>query len=529
MSVTAVSPRPQPSWSCGSDFDYLIASDMHLTLSLDDVDKATNFELASFLGHYSRHRSGRRWMLILAGDTFDLLYPGMELFVQRHPGPEAPDASGDGRLRHAPIPEVAWRLRATMLERREVFLALGRFVLAGNLVVFIKGNHDVELQWAALQSAVRRTLCEILGIAPDSPDGAVVHRGIEFRDWFHFEPGVLYVEHGSQYDEFNCTPNLLDPALVHDTQRAFMPLGSRMTAYLTNAFVDYRPRPSSGAFMAYIRQSGQLFSKKFVGRSLAVISHALGNAGPFSEEGWRTGTGKEDHALSRMSERSGLGVDTLRQIQALGAQPATAIRGFFFNRMFLDRLFVVFYTMLMVGVALAFEAVKWSEPALIVGTALAPVIGVTAGVLRFKKDLRWTATRKWALPTVLVGGVLLAPLLLEGGTASGTFIVAFACLVGSVSLAIMPLTEVLDLGAHLSARGAAIGALLDVPVVVFGHHHKPRVDELPGGGVYINCGAWVSSGVEKNHSHVVVLRQPDGTTWTTLISGRDFYESGDSP
>ena len=58
----------------------------------------------------------------------------------------------------------------------------------------------------------------------------------------------------------------LDPALVTDSRRAFMPLGSRLTGYLTNAFTDYKPGPAQGSFMAHVRETGQFWTKKFWGR-----------------------------------------------------------------------------------------------------------------------------------------------------------------------------------------------------------------------------------------------------------------------
>ena len=503
--------------------NHLVASDLHLTFVMDDEDRATDDEFIAFLDHYRAHRAGGRpWRLVLAGDTFDFVYPAMDLFLERHPDADPPAAGGAGFLEHWDIHAVAWRMRQTMLERRDLFVALGCFVLAGNHVSLIKGNHDVELQWARLQDTFRDTLGEVLAGAGQQADAGDLRRRITFHAWFYLQGEDLYVEHGSQYDEFNCTPNLLDPALVHDSQRAFMPLGSRLTLYLTNAFPEYKPRPTPGAFQKYIKESGQQFSRKYVGRSLKVMSHALANAGLFSEEGWRTGTGKEDHRLVQQARQSSLPVERLARLQALQAKPATAIRGFFFNRMLLDRLFVLLFCLACLVVALLCGAITWREPSLLAGAVLGPP-GAVLGLYKSFSRPHWIVPVAWLVPAALVGGCVAAHLLLPGATVQGTVLVAMTCFVVSVSLAILPLTEARDLRVHLQEMAARAREVMGARVVVFGHHHLPNEVALDGGGQYFNAGAWVASGVGQNHAHVVLVRREDGSLEASLRRGRDYH------
>ena len=502
--------------------NHLVASDLHLTYVMDQEDRATDDEFIAFLDHYRQHPANHRpWHLVLAGDTFDFVYPAMELFIERHQDADPPLAGEAGFLEHWDIDAVAWRMRQTMLERRGLFVALGRFVLAGNQLSLIKGNHDVELQWARLQRTFLETMAETLTeVGEEVADGALEQR-VTFHAWFYFDGHGLFVEHGSQYDEFNCTPNLLDPALVHDSRRAFMPLGSRLTQYLTNAFPEYKPRPTPGAFQKYIKESGQQFSRKYVGRSLKVMSHALANAGLFSEEGWRTGTGKEDHRLVEQARQSGLPVERLARLQALQAKPATAIRGFFFNRMLLDRLFVLVFCLACLVVALLCGAISWHEPSLLSSAALGP-LGALLGLYKSFKRPHWAVPVAWIVPAVLVAGCLAAHLLLPGATVQGTVLVAVTCFVVSVSLAILPLTEARDLRVHLEEMAARVREVMGARVVVFGHHHLPDQLDLDGGGQYINAGAWVASGVGKDYTHVVLVRREDGSLDASLRRGRDY-------
>ena len=516
--------QPGPTGPMTSrDCNYLVASDLHLTLVLDDEDRATDREVVAFLDNYrSRPAGSRPWCLILAGDVIDLLYPDMELFLKRYPEASAPRAKGNASyFEHWDVKALAWRLKKVMEERSELFLALARFLLAGNSLVMIKGNHDVEFQWSVLQEAFVDTLTRIAREAGESLEGAALAKQIEFSEWFFCEPGRIYVEHGNQYDEFNCSPNFLDPALVHDPNRAFAPLGSRMTQYLTNAFVEYKPGSSQGTFMNYIKRTKQMGSRKFISRSLKIIGHALSHAGAVSEEGWRTSGGKEDSRLKLMEKKTGIPREKLRELQGLQATPATAIRGFFFNRMFLDRLFILFFGIAVLITALLLGLLNPGEPALLAALAASPLATAVAIIYRFKRK-HWNKALRWVVPATLVSSCIFVPLALGQGTMAGTFLVAFTCLVVSVSMAIIPLPEMLDLSTYLIDRATRIRDLLGVQVVVFGHTHRPAVHKLEGGGLYMNSGGWVNTGMEGNHAHAVLVRCEDGSFISSLHRGRDY-------
>ncbi len=502
--------------------NHLVASDLHLTFVYDDEDHATDAEFSAFLDHYRQNRvDDRPWRLVLAGDVFDLLYPDMELFIRAAPGPDAPPLDGVGFLEHWDIDAIAWRLGVTMRQRAAMFVSLARFLLAGNSVAIIKGNHDGELQWAKVQNSFREALVEIACEAGLEVEPQALNEQVSFCDWFYLSPGELYVEHGNQYDEFNAFPNFLDPALVHDPNKAFMPMGSRMTQYLSNAFLDYKPGPAHGTFMGYIWRTGQLFSRKFLGRSWAIMSNALGSSGLFSEEGWRTGSGKEDHALQRQSERTGVPVEQLQELQQLQIPPATAVRGFFFNRMMLDRLFVLTFGIAMILVAVGWGLLPWNEPALLAVACVGPLVGIVATALRFALRKAKLAIRIIP-PAIVTASCIAAPYVLEGGDFLPTAFIATTTFVVSVGLVIMPVAEMIELHNRLRRSAGHICRILDVPVIVFGHHHRPDVRQLREGGLYMNSGAWVNTGLAANHAHVTVVRRPDGSLDAELRRGRDF-------
>jgi UDP-2,3-diacylglucosamine pyrophosphatase LpxH len=508
----------------------IVASDLHLTLSLDENDRETDREIELFLRHYAEQRiDGRPWRLVFAGDTFDFLFPAMALFVERYPGDDAPAMGTSRFVEHWDVPAICWRLRKTLRDHEAPFAALGDFLLAGNEAVFLKGNHDVDLQWFKVQKALLQELHRLLVEKGRKVEEKQLAGRIHFLDWFYYEPGTVYIEHGCQYDELNAFPNFLDPALVHDPERSFAPIGSRMVLYLTNAFPDYRPQPESGAFMKYIRRTGQLFSRKFLGRSLKVVRHSLFFAGLFSEEGWKTTGGSEDRFLSDLSAKTGIPIDRLQQLQGFQARPVTAVRGFFYSRMFLDRLFVALFGILVLAVALIFGVFRWSEPSLLWLAGTSPVALLISILLR-RKRRHLPVWYQWLVVFTICTGSILVPFLLGGGTPVGAFLVTFTALVVGISLIIMPLTEVRDLRGFLRQTAMKIHETLGVSLVIFGHRH--RADRLVKPGtdteVYLNVGAWVSSGIQRNHSHAVLTRRPEGGLASRLYRGREYLDGGEA-
>jgi len=502
-----------------AEHDLLIVSDLHLTLSLDEEDQATDAAIAAFLDHHRVHRNrGRPWRLVMAGDIFEFVYPDMQHFIDRYPGPDAPVRDGASFLQLWPVQALAWRLRVTMRERAPVFVALGRFLAAGHRLDLIKGNHDVELQWAAVQRAFLDTLTTIMDEAGEPLEPGLLERAVDFHVWFYMEPGRVYVEHGNQYDEFNCLPNFLDPALVTDPDRSFSPMGSRLTHYMTNAFVDYKPRPEAGAFMNYLEETGQKWSRKYIERSLTVLYHSVAGSGLFSEEGWQAGSGREDEGLVDIERLYGIPLETLEELQALQSAPVTAQRGWVINRFGLDRAAIVLFGILMVILGLAYGLFPLTEPALLAVAGLGPV-ALIAGVLLRLKLKKGRRHHKWIALIALVGACIAASLLAPTATFLGGVLVTYAVFVTTCSFLILPLTDASDLHRHLVITANRVGRLLDVPLVVFGHHHRPTERELQDGRRYLNSGAWANCGDRGGQAWVKLWRGEDGEDRAELVIG----------
>jgi UDP-2,3-diacylglucosamine pyrophosphatase LpxH len=107
-------------------------------------------------------------------------------------------------------------------------------VLAGDhRVLFMSGNHDVELYWPGVRRAIREVLRD--AVSALGHEIANIEERVRFRAWFHLTEDRIYLEHGSQYDTFNGVPDPMTPlapgrAWIHPVcgKLAFKRTGARM-------------------------------------------------------------------------------------------------------------------------------------------------------------------------------------------------------------------------------------------------------------------------------------------------------------
>ncbi|WP_438011196.1 hypothetical protein WME89_22505 [Sorangium sp. So ce321] len=133
--------------------------------------------------------------LVLNGDVFDFDAP--RVIDQKSVFHDLPRSA-----EHA-VPAMA-----AILADHPVFIeALGRVVADGHTVVFISGNHDVQLTLPEVRDTIRARVVEAALAAlgdtsrADASASALGER-VVFRAWFHKTPDGIIVEHGNQYDAY---------------------------------------------------------------------------------------------------------------------------------------------------------------------------------------------------------------------------------------------------------------------------------------------------------------------------------------
>ncbi|MEZ4430064.1 MAG: metallophosphoesterase, partial [Nannocystaceae bacterium] len=410
---------------------------------------------------------GEPFTLVFNGDTFDLLR------IERDVDSGASTTRGR-RFGPAMTPTLASSLMAEIVEGHPIFFdAIALVLAAGNTVVLLPGNHDLEIQWPSVQAELRWAIlsrvaqnmspktdpdarAEELAEAAAASDEAGAR--LRFLPWFYHEPGRVWIEHGCQYDPENAFRYLLRGELddredsISEAEQD-MPLGNFFQRYLYNAFGHITfIVPSTRANLRYFKWLA-LNKPRLLLR--VVLSHAR-----FWWHVVRRVTAPKTHArralktthekaLARLADESGLG-DRLHQIEAL-----KAVRG---------------------DIHQAVRSLGWQS--LRVLTAALVLALATFGL--------WFAGFH-GINQLRAGFVFKASLFL--------LLDFFFLLVGMAGLGYAVLRTAHEPSSRPLRRAAAkIAALVDVPIVSFGHTHEEVLWrlELDRGAWYYNTGTWIA-------------------------------------
>lgn len=177
------------------------------------------------LDHMRALSGGAPSELILNGDVFDF-----DSIVAR-PNPSGWRTSWLERARGLAAEEAksCWKLHRILHHHPDFVEALRAWVREGNTLIFVIGNHDLELHWPSAQ----RILLDAIG-APE-PDAARVCA------WF-IRCGDTLVTHGNQLDDYCVCQDPLNPfILVRGVPRVRSPFGNLAGKLILNGMGLFNP------------------------------------------------------------------------------------------------------------------------------------------------------------------------------------------------------------------------------------------------------------------------------------------------
>jgi UDP-2,3-diacylglucosamine pyrophosphatase LpxH len=190
--------------------------------------------LASFLDWHATHREGGKpWRLILNGDIVDFI----AISATPSPGEPVPFTVSPEERSIGLAPEeqkCVWKLQRTAQRHPQVFDALARFLHKGNSLHIIRGNHDSEWRWPAVQEEFCRILAD-RGSALSVTTRRRIEPQIEFHDWFYLEPGFFYAEHGHAHDHYSVHPDFF---AAQGEQPEQPPISSKVLRYFVNRYTE---------------------------------------------------------------------------------------------------------------------------------------------------------------------------------------------------------------------------------------------------------------------------------------------------
>ncbi len=227
----------------------LVFSDIHLTTAekpdptqplwkrYKQRDLFVDRTIADMLNHFGRTVDGRI-ECVLNGDIFDF-----DAVTQ------LPEPLGETKLSwieqdrgmNATAAKSAWKMGA-ILDDHPVFVgALRQLLDDGHRVVFVVGNHDLDLLWPSVQEVVR----ERLGRPP-------VHEELRFCEWFYISGRDTLIEHGHQYDSYCLSLDPVWPTVrVGDEVRVRLPFGNYASRVLINQMGWFNPHVESSWNMSF--------------------------------------------------------------------------------------------------------------------------------------------------------------------------------------------------------------------------------------------------------------------------------------
>jgi UDP-2,3-diacylglucosamine pyrophosphatase LpxH len=128
-----------------------------------------------------------------------------------------------------------WRIICAENGHRLFFEALAEWIAAGNKLVIVKGNHDLEWYWKGIRNTMRFILAEKIAKISQKETDEVFEEFI-FPNLFFTDQSVtyndsVYIEHGHVYDKFS---NVQGEPLMPNKEEINIPFGSFFNRYLIN-------------------------------------------------------------------------------------------------------------------------------------------------------------------------------------------------------------------------------------------------------------------------------------------------------
>ena len=459
--------------------DFIIFSDVHLgadlvqharpwTLSkLREVKRIDN-DLASMLDHYRQNASPtRRWRLIIAGDLVDFI--GMSIAPVTDSDTALATPVTDEEREHglgSAQDHAAVKMRAVARRHDLVFRKLGEFIAEGHSLVLIRGNHDVEFYWDTAKQAFVDAIVERCPMLEGNPDLTRSFRErIEFSPWFYYVEGLLYVEHGHQYDETCSYDHVLAPVLPTDGRRIRWSISDVLLRYVVRPTPGFGSEGHDGRTMSHYIEvglaNGVMGGVRILVRFLTAIAHLYAIWSEQFHRGASWVRAEHERRMAKLSRRFRMGGKKLRALAALSSKPVTG--GFFplMRSVFLDGVLGIVFALLSVLLLMTVTSMPWY-------------------------------------------GVLAIAALQAGG------LHAYATR-----------AKVHDAVASVRRGAIRVAHLLPTPFIVMGHTHSPAVEPVAEGVTYVNLGSWAHDDLDGQVSEAarthLVIRVVDGKPEAKLL------------
>jgi len=233
-----------------------------------------------------------------------------------------------------PTPEKSADKMASIYHGHPLFFrALAWFVGRGHRVVFLQGNHDLEVFWPRVQERVREFVAREYPVAfrddEESPSLPDLQERIDFRPgWFHYREGIFYAEHGCQYEPLNACSNPIRPLMPGNESLLNPDVGCLgvvcLHNHLESAFPEWENRGDhTRALMDLLRRH----PFKMLGIAVRHAPDFLRMARRLWQASKQEGQEPTEADFCHYADIVGLGPEMVRKIHCEGDEPLLLRRG----------------------------------------------------------------------------------------------------------------------------------------------------------------------------------------------------------
>ncbi len=299
----------------------------HRDLFIDD-----SFE--RFL-HYIQEAATGPVELILNGDIFD--FDPVTLL------PEEPEFAISllERLRglRPEQPKSVFKMKCILRDHPVFVRALHDFLLAGNRVIIVIGNHDLELHWPTVQQELRDAL--------EIPDEA--QERLTFCEWFYLSGSDTLVQHGNQFDAYCMCSDPIHPTVgFRSPSRIRLPFGDIANRLMLNGMGMFNPyveesflgglRAHLSFFYRYVIRVQPLLLFTWLWSAMATLALSL-------REGFLPSKKQPEVLAARVEDiakRSNTTASVVIALRATGVHPAIFNPWKVARELWLDRALLLF-------------------------------------------------------------------------------------------------------------------------------------------------------------------------------------------
>ncbi len=291
-------------------------------------------QFKTFLDYINEQTGDKKIELILNGDIFDF-----DSVLYQPSNPTYHISWLEKRRGLEPEEEKSVdKIKVILNDHKDWCQALHWFISQGHRMVFIIGNHDLELHWKSVQIEI----LNVLGLTAEE------RTRVRFVEWFYISNQDTLIEHGNQYDPYCLCQDPINPFILnYNRVQVRLPFGDWACRYLVNGMGYFNPHRDANYVMTLIQYVKVFFKYMIKAQpfivwtwfwsSVATLLRTLKSnlqkplSDPLTVEQRVEGIARRSNATPRI----------VRELSALFSKPAASNPLQIMKELWLDRAFLI--------------------------------------------------------------------------------------------------------------------------------------------------------------------------------------------